>query len=269
MKNILIAITVFSFSTFTLLAQNYKKIVYKSQTIENNEEKVTISDANSTAAGIKFKIRILNKTNDYLIYKPSESSFVIAGKESNPNEKWLIIRPNEEEWKVIDLKGSQFLVAADYVFKLNGIYRVPMNAEGIKTPDFQVPPSVNEFKAGGFTCTIGKIKKETARTDVQFKTNYNGDKIGIFEPNKVAMKMPDGKEYANFHSDKDPLIFAKGDNETFVVAWKDIPSSSGDMQKVDLQILWRDAFKEVTPNAVPLLSIDILFDEETTKTKNK
>lgn len=74
-----------------------------------------------------------------------------------------------------------------------------------------------------------------------FKATYNGDKIGIFEPNKIAMKMPDGKEYANYHSDRKPIVFEKGKADDFTVAWKDIPTTSGDMQKDEMTVLWKRA----------------------------
>jgi hypothetical protein len=59
----------------TLVAQEYKKVFFKTQTVETNDVKVTIDAAVATARETKFKIKIINKTNDYLIYKPSESVF--------------------------------------------------------------------------------------------------------------------------------------------------------------------------------------------------
>lgn len=249
-------------------AQKYKKIFYKAQTVENADVKVSITDAVATATGIKFKIKVKNKSNDYIIYKPSESAFKIGGKASSPVEKWMVLRPNEDDYKVIDLKGSQHMVAADYQFILDGLYKV-IPSQGLAMPDFKLPPSQNDIKAGGFTVTLGKFKKETARTDAKFTAVYTGDKIGFFEPNKVAMKMPDGKEFANYHSDRKTLIFAKNETDDFAVAWKDINSESGDMQKVDMIIMWRDAFKEVTPEKLPSLILTVLFDEEMSNAKGR
>jgi hypothetical protein len=247
----------------------YKKVFYKTQTIENTDVKVTIDNAVATPAGVKFKIKIINKTTDYIIYKPSESVFKIKGKDNKPEEKWLIVRPNDNESQVIDLKGPDYLIAENFDFVLDGLYKVSINAKGSPAPDFKLPASQNDFKAGGFSVTLDKVKKETARTDAKFKVAYTGDQIGIFEPNKVVMKMPDGKEYANYHSDNRPLIFNVGTLDDFTVSWKDIPTTSGDMQKVDMQILWKDAFKEVTPTKIPALNLTILFDKETSDAKGK
>jgi hypothetical protein len=269
MKKIIFALIVTICSLNISVAQNYKKIFYKSQTIENNDIKITIENAVATPAGVKFRLTIYNKTNDYIIYKPSESIFKLGGKEGKPVEKWLIIRPNHDDYITVNLKGSDYMVASNYDFVMDGIYKVSVNAPGLTTADFKLPPSQNDFKTGGFNITVDKIKKETARTDAKFKVNYTGDKVGIFEPNKVAMKMPDGKEYANYHSDKEPLIFAKGDNDDFVVAWKDIPTASGDMQKVDMIILWRDAFKEIIPEKIAKQTLTVMFDQEMTDAKGK
>ena len=144
-----------------------------------------------------------------------------------------------------------------------------MDGKGNTTADFKLPPAQNDFKTGGFSVALDKLKKETARTDAKFVVNYNGDNIGVFLPNKVAMKMPDGKEYANYRSDNDPVIFDKGRVDDFTLAWKDIPIASGDMQKTEMTILWRDAFKEVVPVKIPILTLIILFDKELSYAKGR
>ncbi|MCK6650553.1 MAG: hypothetical protein L6Q66_12920, partial [Bacteroidia bacterium] len=206
MKKIIFALFVAVAATTSTSAQEYKKVFFKTQTVETNDVKVTIDGAVATARETKFKIKLINKTNDYLIYKPAESTFKIGGKSYNPSEKWVIIRPNDDGSSVLNIPGTEFLVAADYDFVLDGLYRVNTNTGGISTPDFKLPASVNDFKTGNFTVNVVKVKKTTARTDATFKATYNGDKIGIFEPNKIAMKMPDGKEYANYHSDRKPEV---------------------------------------------------------------
>lgn len=250
-------------------AQSYKKIFYKDQTIENNSMKISIIDAVSSPGGIKFKVKIFNKTNDYIVYKPSESIFKISQKDYNPDEDWLIIRPNDDDSQVINLKGPNYMVAENFNFVMEGLYKFSTDVRSINTPDFKLPPSQNDIKAGGFNISLTKNKKTTARTDATFLVKYVGDKIGYFEPNKVAMKMTDGKEYANFFSNKKPMVFAKGKEKNIVVAWKGIPTSSGDMQKEDMTILWHDAFKEITPDKMMSQTLTVMFDEDMTKEKNK
>ncbi len=40
---------------------------------------------------------------------------------------------------------------------------------------------------------------------------------------------------------------------------------SGDMQKVDMMILWRNAFKEVTPTSMDAQTLDIKFSPALSK----
>jgi hypothetical protein len=250
-------------------AQNYKKIYYRDQVIENNDIKIMIIDAVATPAGVKFKIKIYNKTNDYIVYKPSESIFKIAGKSFNPEEKWLIIRPNDEDDQVIDLKGPNYMVAENFNFVMEGMYKFSTDVKPVIVPDFKLPAVKNDFKAGGFDMTLLKSKKTAPKTDAVFKIKYVGDKIGVFEPKNISMKMADGKEYMNYLSNKKPRIYAKGEENDITVAWKDIPPASGNMEKDEITILWKDAFKEVTPDKLVPLTLTVMFDEEVTKLKNK
>jgi hypothetical protein len=275
MRNVLFVLIAIIGLTTNLSAQKkekeikYKKTFYKSQTIENADVKITIDDAVATPYGIKFKLSIINKSTDYIVFKPTECVFKIKGQETKPEEKWLTIKPNGHDYRTIDLKGGQYMQPGNFNFVLDGLYKVSADSKGTTAPDFKLPPSKNDFMTGGFTVTMDKLKKETARTDVKFLVTYSGDNFGIFEPNKVAMKMPDGKEYANYRSDNDPVLFDKGRKDDFTVAWKDIPIASGDMQKTEMIILWRDAFKEVTPVKIPALDLIILFDKELSYAKGR
>lgn len=266
MKKTVLTLVVF-ISCTALQAQKYKKIFYKDQTIEGKEIKVMVEDAVATNSEIKFKLKIKNLTSDYILYKASESSFVIGGKTANPEEKPLVIRPNDTDYRVVNLTGDH-KKAENFEFKMDGIYKISATANGTDAPDFQLPRSQNSFTTGPFTVTCLKDKRETARTDVKFAVKYTGDKVAIFEPNKVALKMPDGKEYANYHSDRKPQVLTKEEFE-FTVSWKDIPKTSGDMQFANMLIVWRDAFKEITPEKLPVQIINIEFDKDVTEIKNK
>lgn len=260
--------------TTTLSAQkkekviNYKKTFYKDQTIENADVKITIDDAVASVTGMKFRITIINKSNEYIIFKPSECEFKIKENKIKPIEKWLIIPPNDKDWRIVNITGPQYIIPENFDFLMDGFYKVTTDSKGNIVSDFKLPPASNEFKTGGFSVTMSALKKETAKTDVKFKVAYNGDKIGIVETNKIAVKMPDGKEYANYLRDK-PTIFDKGSTDDFKMAWKDIPIDSGDMQKVEMIILWRDAFKEVTPFKIPALNLTILFDKKMSMAKGR
>ncbi len=272
MKKFILSLIVLCVAT-TLSAQKkekiikYKKTFYKNQTVENADIKITIDDAVATPTGMKFKVSIVNKSTDYIIFKPSECEFKIKGNSVKPIEKWLVIPPGDKDWRIIDIKGN-YVIPENFDFLMAGFYKVTLDSKGNVTPDFKLPAASNEFKSGEFSAVLVASKKETDKTDAKFKVTYNGNKIGVIETNKVAAKMPDGKEFANYLRDK-PIIFDKGNIEDFIVAWKDIPVASGDMQKVEMIILWREAFKEVTPVKIPVLNLTILFDKEMSMDKGR
>lgn len=270
-KNILTLVT--GISLFSIVnAQNYDKLFYKDLTKETNEVSITVDNAVSVAAGTKFKLKISNKTNDYLLYKPFESKFVINGKETKPKEKVVVIKPNESNFVTIDLKGTGYNSVKNYSFIVDGIYSVSTNGKGIAVPDFKLPPAQNEFKAGDFNCNMTNVTKESDKTEVKFKCSYNGDKIGVIHNTRASVKMPDGKEYANakkpglLDSKAKEVLVMKGEEETVNLKWDRMEGGKAmDMQKVSMDIIWNATFTEASPVKLGIETLELEFDEVKTK----
>lgn len=262
MKKLLLAIVV-AVTTLTASAQKerkFEKIFYKDSKTENKDLVIVVDNAVSTAAETKFKLKITNKTNDYILYKPEESKFMVNGKEMAPKEKWLIIGPNESDFRVINMKGS-FNTIRDYSFQLDGLYRIPANAKGIETPDFRLPATKNDFSAGNFNVTLNKMSKESGATDVKFNVSYNGDKIGFIFPSKAGVLMPDKNEYANAKSKAAPIMLMKGEDDSFTLHWDRMQGKGMDMQKVEMFIKWNATFSEVEPNKMNSETLQMVFDD--------
>lgn len=244
---------------FTSFAQKYKKMGYLNAVVENKEVKITADDPVSTEKFLKVKLRIKNKTNDYIIFKASDCVFKINGQDMKTEEKMLLIAPNDEDFRVIDMKGAGLQVES-FQIVVNGLSRFPADSKGIPAPEFKLPPSMNDFTAGPFKVNMVRMNKETQRTDVKFRAVYAGDKIGMYEPGQVAVRMPNGKEFASAKSDRKPLIFMQGEEDTFTTTWfNDAMVGAGDMQLVDMNVLWRDAFKEVTPTNMEAPILEVKF----------
>ncbi len=256
--------------TFAQKEIKYEKIYYLDTKAESNDVTISIDNAVSTDAETKFKLKITNKTNDYIIYKPSESKFIINGKEINPQEKPLVIEPNESGSRVINTKGN-YNTVKDYSFVASGLYKVSTGTKSIAAADFKLPPSRNDFKAADFDCVLSKVSKETDETAVKFKCTYLGKNVGIIMPSKVTVKMPDGNEYANAKSKAAPLLFInKGEEDSFTLLWQRMPGGKdNDMQKVEMIIKWNDAFHESTPDKLKPVSLELKFDENTSNDKGK
>jgi hypothetical protein len=265
------ALAVLTLGTATAQKEvKYEKLFYKDVTKETSEVKITVDNAVATAGETKFKLKITNLTGDYIIFKPEESKFIINGKEMAPKEKWLIIKPNESDFRVINMKGAGYNEVKSYSFVVGGLYLASTKGTVVEAPNFDLPASKNEFEAGSFKTTMSNIYKESDRTEVKFKSAYNGSKIGFIQPAKVSVKMPDGKEYANAKSKADAIMLTKGQDDSFSLRWDRMEGGKTmDMQKVTMTIIWHDAYSESELKALNAEKIDMEFDQANTELKNK
>ncbi|MES2512792.1 MAG: hypothetical protein V4580_01555 [Bacteroidota bacterium] len=262
--------------TASAYSQNFEKLFYKDLVKETSDVTVSVDNAVSTAGELKFKLKITNKTNDYLVYKPFESKFVIDGKETKASEKMMIIKPNESDFVTINLKGSGYNKIKNYSFSIEGIYRVATDGKAITAPNFKLPASQNEFKAGDFTCNMADLVKTSAKTAAKFKCTYSGDKIGVIHYTRPALKLPDGTEHANekkpglLDSKSKEMLVMKGDEVNLNVEWEKMQGGKAtDMQKIALEIIWNATFTESPAVKIATEVINLEFDEATTMAKNK
>ena len=248
----------------------YEKLFYKDQIKETNEVKITVDNAVSTAAETKFKLKITNLSADYIVLKPEECVFMINGKEMKPKEKWLVIKPNESDFRVINMKGAAFNEVKNYSFTLEGLYTISTKGTVVNAPNFDLPASKNDFEAGGFKCTVSSIYKESDKTEAKFKCAYTGKKVGLIQTSKAAAKLPDGKEYANAKSKSEITLLMKGEDDSFTVKWDRMEGGKAmDMQKVPMVIIWHETFMESDLVKLKAEKLDFEFDETMTATKNK
>ena len=242
----------------------YEKIFYKDTKVETADYTLIITNAVSTDAETKFKIKVVNKSNSYLIYKPEESKFNINGKTSDIKEKEMLIDPFKSDTKVINLKGEGYNRVKNYSFLAAGVYKV---TPGVPIPaeDFKLPPAKNEITAGPFVIKQEKFSKATDKTTVKFNCLYTGDKVGLVSPQKANMRMPDGKDYATAKKEN-TIILAKGQNDSFILEWdRIVGGKANDMQLVDMIVKWNDMLNEATLDKANAETINLEFDDVKTK----
>lgn len=271
MKKTILAVMIAAISMSSLFAQKevkYEKLYYKDTKVETNDLIIEVDNAVSTAGETKFKLKITNKTGDYIMYKPEESKFIIDGKEQKIKEKSKIIDPNDYATWVINLKGAGYNNIKNYTFELAGLYKISSNPALVSAPDFKLPASQNDFTAGGFKGTMSKLYKESDKTEVKFDIAYNGDKIGFIMPAKASVKMPDGNDYANADTKAKPILLLKGEKESIKLQWDRMQGGkSMDMQKVEMNIKWNATFGEVVPDKMKSEKVAFEFDEATSNAK--
>lgn len=248
----------------------YSKIYYNNIKAQHQDLTIIVDNAVSNEDEAKFKLKIDNTTGDYILFKISECKFLINGKETQVSEKQLLISPYESGSRVVNIRGEGLNKVKSYEFVVDGLYKVPANLPGIATPDFILPPSRNEIKTGPFTCKLEKLKKESAVTNARFDCRYNGNKIGFILPSKVAAKMPDGREYANEKKNASEIALGRGESDYFTLTWARMEGGNKmDMQKVQMDIKWNDAFLEIDPEKLPSKKLEVTIDEATSNDKGR
>ena len=248
-------------SAFGQKKKKYDKIYYNEVTKEMGPVTITISNAVATDAYIKFKFRVKNNTGDYILMKTDDIIFKANGKEIKNTEKDLFIGPNDDDFKVIDMKGGDLRVE-NFSVEVKGLSRVPAKSKSEDAENFKLPVARNEFDAGPFHVLQVKNEKKTDLVAVKFTTTYNGSKVGIVNPGEASLLTPKGTEFANMGTkgQRKPFLLRKGQEDNFTLYWKDIPVSNGDMQFANIEVIWNDAFMEATPEEIPPVTIDVAMD---------
>src|SRR5258708_7687095 len=117
---------IFSCFAFCILGYSHaqEQVFYKSNTFENSDYSLVIDDAVSTYGSTKLKLKITNKTSDFLVLKPAECVFKINGKNSSSIDNDLIIAPNSAGSRVLSLPGSNFNQEQNYTFVMSGLHNI-------------------------------------------------------------------------------------------------------------------------------------------------
>ncbi len=239
---------------------------YKQVSLETDDYKIYIDDAVNENTYSKFKIRIFNKTNDYLIFKPTDVTFKFGTQELVSKDKQFVILPNEEGGKVIDVKGTG-LQEEKFMVEIKNVYKVSANSPSVKCEDLTIPIANKEFSAGGFKCELKKSDLNTDKSNFKFECSYAGDAIGILAPNKCVAIMPKGQESPNINRNKGTLL-EKGKNYDFTVEIKEI-KGGGDMQKLPFKLVWSETFKESKVELLKGGKLNMELDQTKTAEKNQ
>jgi len=273
MKKILsfsLIVMLFSTAAFAQKKKVYEKVFYGDLSKEMGPVTITVSNAVATDAYIKFKFTVKNNTADFIVLKADEIVMKANGKDLKNGEKELLIGPNDEDFRTIDIKGPDLRVD-NFSIEVKGISRVPAKAKSEDAENFKLPVQKNEFDAGPFHVLQIKNEKQTDNVAVKFTTTYNGSKIGIVNPGEASLLTPKGTEFANMgtKAQRKPFLLKKGKDDNFTLYWKDIPVANGDMQFANIEIIWNNAFIEATPEIIPPATMEVAMDPGLTEGKNK
>lgn len=217
------------------------KYLYKTASVETDDYTIYIMDAIANIKQSKFKIKIFNKTNDYLLIKPTEFKYLAGDKTVSSKDKTYVVAPNEEETEVIDFKDADML-SEKFTVEFKGIYKASAGGKAYTVPNFELPASKNDFTVENFSCTLKKAELKTDKSSVKFECVYSGDGVGIINPMKASAVMPNGKENANTKKNQ-PMVLEKGRKDDFTLVYPEI-IGAGDMQLKGIQVKWNETLRE-------------------------
>jgi len=286
MKKLILVIAAFamaSVNAYDALSQKEKKTdprhqnIYKDVKIETDELIIEIVDANAQVEFSKMKVKITNKTGDYILFKPEETEFVYDFGSVNAKGGLTVINGNNE---LIEPKGSgsRVITAKDdtrfhveeFTVNFKGFYRIPVNGKTHPAPDFQLPASANDFTAGPFKVLMTNIDKKTQQTSVRFKVSYQNDSkhYGLVNQGKVVCKIENGKEFAMANSKDKVVLLGDGEEDKFNVHFQ-IPAKETDMQFATMHLVWKDSFIESEVSPLRVDQVKLAIDPDKTAAKNK
>ena len=279
-KRYLIFSGLFVFNTFLFAQTNYdnnpKHVNFYTipDPIKNDAITITFADAVAKMDYVKLKIKIINNTSDYIVFKPTECVFTVDGKEYNPEKGMIFIKPYDWNSRVLEVKGGKIFHRNLFTLKVAGIYKLPANGDIQYTPDFILPVVANDFDAGVFKCSVVNLKKETQETAVKFKVTYNGNNFGVIEPSRPTVKIAnknnpqDIQEFATIESKAKPIILQRGEEDKFTIMFN-VPGRFSDMQFAKMIVLWKNTFMDAQPSPIASTTLTFNVDEALTQGKNK
>ena len=252
---------------------------YATQTVETPEYRVEIVDVWARMDVCKMKLKVYNKTSDYLLFKYGEvelsgGSGQIRPKKSldlSSNKGVETIEPKENENVVFTFDGSG-LHQDEFKLMLNGFTKFSAKGTDFDANDFNLPANANEFTAGPFSVNLKNVDKETALTAVRFEVAYKSDDkhVGIIEANKAVCRTSKGQEYARANRKDKTVILFDGQNDKFNLYYEiDARASGIDMQFDNMSVIWKDCFRESELVPVAPQSVGMKIDLGLTAGKNR
>jgi len=266
MKQIILLLTPALIAAGTLTAQKplRSKAFFYEAVVEDENYKLHLVDVVATKDYTKMKVRIQNKTKDFLVFKPAESFMTLPAGELSASGKVLQVKPFDIESRVVEVSASGLVY--DFKYLLKGLYRVPAGGNVISAPDFILPAATNSFTAGPFEVMYFPqySSKETKLTDVSFQVTYKGTRIGISDHTKAVCRLDNGQEFSIVNAgDKSELLYP-GESKKFRLKWT-IPANIADMQFANMTIVWREAFRETEDKKMPEIAFDLKYNPSESK----
>ena len=246
--------------------------------IVTDEIKVEITNMHSQMNFSQIKLRITNKTNDFMALKSDEIVFLINGVDYRPQGKVYMIGPRDYITRTIRVDGDNRFHVGSYSVSFGGFYKIPTDGKTKLAENFTLPNSTNNFEFEAFQCKVaGRIVQNTQITELPLRCTYTGNKVGLIEASRISVKLEDGQEFANINTgSKIKNLITTGSTDvlfpgeqTKITSVFRIPAKTADMQFSVLSVNFNDTFSETELIPVLIKGQRFVLDESKTALKNK
>ncbi len=220
-------------STSYLLAQGTDHIKHENHfkqvdPIETDKYKIEISNAHAQQQFCQLKLNITNKTNDYIFVNLEEFKFIFDEGTYSPKSRRGIASLLSGQITILPKKSKKFTAKVaeganfhveKFDLEINGIYIVSTSGEALKTEKFRLPADKNSFKTGGFKIKLLDLIQRTQGTRAKFACTYVGDKVGLFDPDRLVIITKKGK-YANMERVSKVKVMQEKDKTKFIAKFE-------------------------------------------------
>ncbi len=197
-KFVSVFLILLSFYSFSQDAKQFKVVFYKEVTFETPDYKLYLVRCFTRENELKIKIRIFNKTKDYIYIKPGEIEINIQGEILKTDSKPVIVQPDGDEAKLMDYIGKQDLRCDNFEVVLNGFYKIPVDGDVYLMQNTPLPEKIGtEITAGDINCTLKDVDVTAKKAFAKFNCIYNGDKVAIIDASKCQAEMANGNKVNN------------------------------------------------------------------------
>lgn len=246
---------------------------YKLNNINTDELSIEFSDAHSQQAFTQVKIKIVNKTNDYILLKPEELAFKYEFGEFKPGSnilqgKFTLVEPMGTRTRTLKVTGGSNFHVEKLTASLGGFYKIKADAKSLDAPDFKLPAAANDFAVGNCKCALEKISKETKETTTRFRCSYTGKNVLMMDEKKSVLKIESGQEFANDDRKAHSVLLLPGDDAKIDATFH-VPAKTTDMQLANMFIVWKGTFTESIPQKISLADVNFTLDPVVTEVKNR
>jgi hypothetical protein len=267
---------VFLFAVLFLLAsegrgQNDSTYYFNDVLIgDKNNVSMFIKNIVSRTDFAKLGCLIDNRSKNYVVVFQDKCSFIFGDKTFNAvkSESGNVVAPFQKEIFTIETKNGTNYLTKTFGFTPGGVFTFNPEGDTIEVEPFHLPARLNQFNAGNFNIVLKNLKKETDETIAKFLCTYTGDKIAVISNANAVLRTIDGQEFAVVNTDIKPRVLQKGEKISLMLVWH-VPANIVDMQKAELDIVWKNTFIESEMTELFFSPVTININKEKTIEKNK